>query len=335
MANYDMVIIWVLCIQIVAGLYTIHEEFEPSTFFESFDFFTAEDPTHGFVDYVDKEEARSGGLIAQGNSSVYIGVDHVNRALGRGRKSVRIATKKEYNQMLVVLDLLHMPGEACGSWPAFWMVGSDWPENGEVDIIEGVNRQAENRMALHSNWQCMIDIRGYSGTAVTQNCFISAPDQPANAGCGISGPEGSFGAQFNRQNGGVYAMEWDDEDVLIWFFPRDGIPSDIVSRKKLDPREWGVPTARFHGGDCHVSSLLGPQRLVFDTTFCGDWADSDWGSSSCGRLRPRCTDYVATEPGAFRDEYWEIDSLRIYSKDRPPTTATTTFHVSCSGRATH
>ena len=70
------------------------------------------------MDYVDKDEARSGGLISSTDTAVYIGVDYLHPVSTRGRKSVRISTKNAYDQMLVVLDLQHMPGEACGSWPA-------------------------------------------------------------------------------------------------------------------------------------------------------------------------------------------------------------------------
>lgn len=31
-----------------------------------------------------------------------------------------------------------------------WMFGSDWPNNGEIDIIEGVNSQNSNLISLHS-----------------------------------------------------------------------------------------------------------------------------------------------------------------------------------------
>ncbi len=41
----------------------------------------------------------------------------------RGRDSVRVSTGKTYQHALVVLDLAHMPGNACGIWPAFWMLG--------------------------------------------------------------------------------------------------------------------------------------------------------------------------------------------------------------------
>ena len=50
-------------------------------------------------------------------------VDSTNVASGRGRKSIRVSTGKTYQHALVVLDLAHMPGNACGIWPAFWMLG--------------------------------------------------------------------------------------------------------------------------------------------------------------------------------------------------------------------
>ena len=27
----------------------------------------------------------------------------------------------------------------CGTWPAYWLCGENWPYKGEIDIIEGVN----------------------------------------------------------------------------------------------------------------------------------------------------------------------------------------------------
>jgi beta-glucanase (GH16 family) len=56
---------------------------------------------------------------------------------------VRLTSKNSYTHGLVILDLAHMPGGVCGTWPAFWMVGPNWPNSGEIDIIEGVNSQGK------------------------------------------------------------------------------------------------------------------------------------------------------------------------------------------------
>lgn len=53
-------------------------------------------------------------------------------------------------------------------------------------------------------------------------------------------------------------------------------------------------------------------QKVFDTTFCGDWAGAVWGSGSCASKAASCTDFVANNPGAFRDAYWRINSLKVY-----------------------
>ncbi len=78
----------------------------------------AGDPTNGYVHYVDQGTAQNKGLINTNNNQVYIGVDHTNVASGSGRDSVRIVSNKSYNHGLFILDLAHMPGGICGTWPA-------------------------------------------------------------------------------------------------------------------------------------------------------------------------------------------------------------------------
>lgn len=50
-----------------------------------------------------------------------------------------------------VIDLEHMPS-GCGTWPAFWSVGPNWPSAGEIDIIEGVNRQARRAWSCNNSF---------------------------------------------------------------------------------------------------------------------------------------------------------------------------------------
>jgi hypothetical protein len=67
--------------------------------------------------------------------------------------SVRITSKKTYNQGLFVFDILRMvfltqyicgvdphlrkKAYGCSVWPAAWLVGPSWPTGGEIDVIEG------------------------------------------------------------------------------------------------------------------------------------------------------------------------------------------------------
>ena len=75
---------------------------------------------------MDKTSAQNAGLWDVQNGVVTMRVDSNGIASGRGRNSLRVTSTIQYTHGLVVLDLGHMPGGACGIWPAFWMTGPNW-----------------------------------------------------------------------------------------------------------------------------------------------------------------------------------------------------------------
>ncbi|PRP73274.1 endo-1,3(4)-beta-glucanase, partial [Planoprotostelium fungivorum] len=67
-----------------ACAYSNEQKWSGSNFFNQFDFFTAADPTNGFVKFVDQTTAENDGLISVSGDQVYMGVDHTNvQASGR------------------------------------------------------------------------------------------------------------------------------------------------------------------------------------------------------------------------------------------------------------
>jgi hypothetical protein len=299
----------------IAG-YVLQDDYNSAAFFDMFDFFTESDPTHGFVQYIDQGSAWNTGLIGNANGKVYIGVDHTN-VQPNGRPSIRLTSKKAYNSgSLVILDLDHMPGNACGSWPAYWMVGPSWPNGGEIDIIEGVNTQNHNAMTLHTADGCNIyDNNNFTGSLYSDDCYVNAADQTNNLGCQITTNQyNTYGDGFNNVGGGVYAMEWTDEAISIWFFQRGAIPSNVLSSNPQPDYTWGKPLSQFTGC-CDIPEFFSDNQIVFDVTFCGDWAGSVWGSdSTCSALSGSCTDYVANNPHAFGNSYWSINSLKVFEQ---------------------
>jgi len=296
------------------------DNYVPNNFFNNFNFETAADPTHGYVNYVDQGTAQSKGYI-KNDTTVYIGCDHTNVASGRGRDSVRISSKKTWNQGIFIIDLSHMP-IGCGTWPAYWTVGPNWPNSGEVDVIEGVNVNVNDATTLHTSNGCdqshtpTDSFTGKWGTGSqnnpADNCYISAPDQWSNQGCGIVPSQANtYGTGFNNAKGGVYAHLWDPAvGIQAWFWTRSAIPADI-SGGKPNPANWGKPYANFMFGQYCPSSHFANHNIVFDLTFCGDWAGNNFGTDCPGK--GACNTYVQNNPTAFNEAYWTVNYLKVYS----------------------
>ncbi|KAI9883374.1 MAG: porphobilinogen deaminase [Watsoniomyces obsoletus] len=290
--------------------YSIVDDYTPSKFFSMFDFYTARDLSNGFVQYIDQNKAQKNGLISTKTSSVYLGVDHKAVATN-GRASVRISSKKSYTKGLFVADIAHSPGGICGTWPAFWTVGPDWPNGGEIDIMEQANAAVKNQMTLHTGTGCTINGATSLSSKLEANCDAKANN---NKGCGTEQKSSeSYGTGFNKAGGGVYAMEWTAEHIAIWFWSRRRIPANALSNNP-DPKTWGEPAARFRGGkgNCDLNRRFQKHRMVFNITFCGDWAGNAWPGSTCAAKTASCKDFVANNPKAFEDAYWEINSLKVF-----------------------
>ncbi|KAF6231736.1 hypothetical protein HO173_010038 [Letharia columbiana] len=308
-------VVQAILLELCAAGYVLETSYTSANWFDQFSFFTSGDPTAGYVNYVDQSTATNNGYINTSNGLVYMGVDSTNVATGSGRDSVRITSNAAYNYGLFALDVSHMPGGICGTWPAFWMVGPNWPNDGEIDIIEGVNDNANNAMTLHTSDGCSITDGTFTGTLTTSNCYVYAPDQSNNAGCDIQNQNTqSYGNNFNSNGGGVIAMEWTSSDINIWFFPRGTTPSDLEAGTP-DPASWKEPVAQYQG-DCDIPNHFADMQIVFNTDFCGDWAGAVWGTSSyCSSLADTCNDYVQNNPSAFANAFWLINSLDVYQSD--------------------
>ena len=168
----------------------------------------------------------------------------------------------------------------------------------------------------------------------------------------------SYGSQFNANGGGVYAIEIASGGIKVWFFPRGdpSTPTDLLSPSDgglgsthPDPLSWVEPYAYFPFGSSCQSSNFATLRIIFDITVCGSWAGGSFGNwvptgvASCADKDGVCSaagisttgggccaQYARTQPRAFDEAYWLIDSLVVYelreaSPSPPPTPPATPF----------
>ncbi|KAL2133769.1 hypothetical protein VTI74DRAFT_1706 [Chaetomium olivicolor] len=351
--------------QAASSNYRLIDYFDVNNFFQEFDFYTGKDPTHGFVKYLDLATANSTGIAGTQNGAVYLGVDSTNKT-DTGRNSVRVTSKKSYTKGLFIADIAHMPAAkpdsgACGLWPAFWMFGPDWPNSGEIDIIEGVNGATSNSVSLHTGLGCNITNFGAAaGTALSRSSCYS------NEGCSQkTQATDNFGPGFNAGGGGVYALEWTDTVIQVWFFPRGSamemqltsLPTNTIpspyptstgtasyyksvpnnnnndntttttpSVPAPDPSTFGTPMAIFSG--CAFRNHFANHNLVFNTAFCGDWAGSPgvW-NATCASVGPSCAAYVGANPTVFEDAYWLVNGIRVYQVAGQPRNGNATTAV--------
>jgi hypothetical protein len=285
------------------GPYQLLERQEGMDFFSYYNFYEGKDSvgSNGYLDYVSEERALELGILnvtlekdpedvyeTNGNATaepfVYMGSAPTKEG---PRESIRLEGKRRFHRGLFIIDLRHMP-TGCGVWPAFWLTDeSNWPVNGEIDIVEGVNYQDVAKTALHSTKGCSMDdvpvgVRtGDWDTAIgipdrktgipdmtirsATNCFVYDPHQWLNQGCvAVDIEGGTLGQPVNQKGGAVYALEWDpiNRHMRTWVFtPHIKVPHNLRQaiftakypdeRKRVapDPDTWPLPYGYFAIGE--------------------------------------------------------------------------------------
>ncbi|KAJ7885744.1 hypothetical protein B0H14DRAFT_2698893 [Mycena olivaceomarginata] len=232
----------------------------------------------------------------------------------------------------------------CSVWPSLFTQGQVWPAQGEIDIIENVNLETNNRFSLHVGDDNCVQptsiASNQTGTISTasgsiSNCTVTPATGQNTIGCVTTETKpNSFGSGFATQGSGVYAMSWDTSGIAMWYFPRASVPSNIGGTDAPDPTTWGKASAWYPAASCDPTKAFGSQIITLYIDICGAFAGvQSLFEPSCSSVAPNCSAAVP-DPANYNNAYWDINYLRTYTTGAVTTTNNTAKSGSASGSST-
>ncbi|GJE99867.1 glycoside hydrolase family 16 protein [Phanerochaete sordida] len=310
----------VLCA--TAAQFNLTKEYSGSSFFDDWDYYGAYDAsTYGAEVYVTKAQAGSLTSVSPAGHAL-IRLDNTTDVPYPGkRNSVRLTTQQWFGVgTLWVVDAIHIPF-GCSVWPAIWTSGANWPNNGEIDIIEGVNQVAWNQMSIHAAQGCTVP------PSPKQSGNLTEGDCSQGVGCVVEeNTPNSYGKAFADNGGGVWAAQYDSTGIFIWFWPRNKLPANLQTPSDtLDISSWGTPSAAYASPTCNITEFFGGQQMIIDIALCGEGADSPGVyAQTCGDTQTNACyldNVINNGSAAYADAYFELAAIRAFS----PAGTTTVF----------
>lgn len=296
----------------------------------SWDFWSYADPTHGQVKFASEQSAKSQGLIGIKDGAAFMRASNKDIS-GSNRPSVRFQSKQAYDSGLIIFDVAKMP-VGCATWPALWTTkGDSWPMNGEIDVVEGVGYESTrnaNQMTVHLGQNSPLSLKrrglekraSYTGKLMKGASNCNQWGGGSNSGCAFfdsnaHGP--SWGTDFNNAGGGVWAMQFGNEQgVKIWFWGRQSgtLPDELskanVSPDKLNPSSWGTPMANFQSNV--INRMVKAQNIIMDITIGGDWAGN---VPMDGKCKGKNLQQAIKKGSNYDDAEFIINGIDIYCKN--------------------
>ncbi|KAF7359638.1 hypothetical protein MVEN_00687700 [Mycena venus] len=302
--------------------WSLTSQLQGQTFLDFFDFELTTNDNGGVAQYVD---GVASGLAYTSGSQVVLAVDDTPTV--SLRKAVRMHSKTQFNAVdnnLFIFDVAHIPA-VCGTWPAIWLTGTNWPYDGEIDVVEAVNLYNRDEYSLHTGPGC-------TAPATMPNLQLveagaTSCDATVDPGaCGYSDLDStSFGPGFNNAGGGVFALEFAVDGIKTWFWTAANVPTDIRNLSPT-PSTWAASAARFNipVSSCSPETYFNELLLVVNTNLAGSWPEGVWGTSNVGGQTTSCqtqtgvstaAGYVTGHGSAFgAAAEWVINGFYIYNK---------------------
>jgi len=304
--------------------YKLTSKLEGSDFLDFFKYDSGTGDNGGSANYVN---GVSEGLAYTSGSQVILAVDNSENVAARN--SLRMVSKTTFNAKdmnLFIFDIAHMPA-VCGTWPAVWFTGANWPYDGEIDVVEGVSLYNKNIYSVHTGSGCSIPDSAVSAMSAVTILDTTATSCDANAdpgACGFSDDSAStFGPGFNSAGGGVFALQFDTSGIKMWFFQAGKVPSDITSFAP-SPSTWGTPRMSVPTSNCSPTSFFTDLMMVVDTNLAGSFTEGLWGTDNAGGQATSCktqtgvataAEYVTSHGSAFGDDaQWKINGFYVYNQ---------------------
>ncbi|KAJ7154734.1 glycoside hydrolase family 16 protein [Mycena filopes] len=297
---------------------------EGQAFLDFFNYDSGSGDNGGVANYVN---GISQGLAYKSGDQVILAVDDAEDVATRN--ALRMVSKKTFNakdENLFIFDIAHMPA-VCGTWPAVWFTGANWPYQGEIDVVEGVSLYNQNIYSIHTGSGCSIPSSSVS--SMTQVKIVSTEGDDCDAtvnpaACGFSDKSAAtFGPGFNAAGGGVYALQFDTSGIKMWFFQAGKVPSDISS-KDPNPANWGSPRMAVPTSSCSPTTYFQDLMMVVDTNLGGSFTEGVWAVDGAGGQSKSCktstgsdtaAEYIKSHGSEFgAAAQWKINGFYVYNQ---------------------